>query len=288
MHVLVTGATGFLGRAVCDALRPSAKVTGLGFRHEQDSIWPVDLRNLNDFASVLTDAAPDWVVHCAAYRDPDFCEMNQEETQRLNVMPVRTLVDTLPGTARVLFISTDYVFSGEHAPYREGDQRNPVNFYGQSKREAEDIALERGDSLILRIPLLVGDGPDFDGSGFIAKTIKTLESGQEVEVDNKTMRYPTDIRDVAEAVLHLIDARATGIFHYSGKEGRTQYEWSKAIGEQVGLDTAALIPVSEPAARKAMRPGNTQLLTDKIEATGFSRFTSFAQVIQRVCALRQR
>lgn len=284
---LVTGASGFLGHAVMERFRADGPVVGIGHRHATPDLKTVDIRDEQAFRTALDETQPDVVVHCAAYRDPDFCETEQDETRRLNVAPVRTLVATLPATARLVFISTDYVFDGTRPPYREDDERRPVNFYGQSKLEAEDIALERASSIVLRIPLLMGRGPSFAESGFIAKTVQAVESGDRVSFDDQTMRFPTDIRDVASAIAFLLNHQASGVYHYAGERGQTQYRWAMELAALMGIEADHIQPVAAAAVRKAARPADSRLSTDRIRALGLDRFTDFREVAGEVLALRK-
>lgn len=286
MKIVLTGASGFLGRATHQALiQAGHQVVALGHRQAEGAVRSLDLRDTAAWRGELLAADPDVVVHCAAYRDPDFCEQEQEETSRLNIAPVRVLVDTLAPNARILFVSTDYVFDGENPPYAEDAKRHPVNFYGQSKLEGEDIVLERTGSMVLRIPLLMGCGPSFSESGFIAKTIQAIEREERTEMDDKTMRFPTDIEDVAAAICYLLQEQATGIFHFAGPEGRTQFAWAQALAALVGRHADHINPVSSPRARLATRPSNSQLSTEKLRSMGFDRSTSFTEVARRVLAL---
>lgn len=285
-RILITGASGFLGRAVMDQLGGASKVIGLAHRHAAGGLWPVDLRDLSAFRAVVEEARPDVVVHCTAYRDPDFCETEQEETRRLNVAPVRALVDTLPLQARLVFVSTDYVFDGEHPPYREDDERRPVNFYGWSKKEGEDMVAERASSVILRIPLLMGCGETFAESGFIAKMARAIADGDDMELDDCTMRYPTDIRDVAAAIAFLLERDASGVYHCSGRRGQTQYQWARELAERMKADADRIRPVAAPSARKAFRPTHSRLATDRIRSLGFERCTDFREVADRVLEMR--
>ncbi len=284
--ILITGASGFLGRAVAQRLDIEAEVVGVGHRHAHGTMRSVDLRDAQAFRSLLDEVRPDVVIHCAAYRDPDFCEEEQEEAWRLNVHPVRTLTEGLSAHARLVHISTDYVFDGEHPPYDENDKRFPINLYGQSKLEAEDIALGRDSTIILRIPLLVGCGSSFEESGYIAKTIQAIEKHEPMELDDRTMRFPTDIGDVAEVIAFLLNRDAVGVYHYSAVRGQTPYQWTRELADLAGEPKDHILSKREPVFRAALRPVNSQLAVDRIRALGFERVTDFPEVVGRVLALR--
>lgn len=283
MRVLVTGASGYLGHAVMWRLRARHDVMGWGWRHVANGMEPVDLRNADALRSALAVTPVDAVVHCAAYRDPDFCERNPDETRQLNVAPVRVLAHALPPGAHLLLVSTDYVFEGTHPPYVEEDTRRPVNIYGQSKLEGEDAASERPEHLILRIPLLIGCGPDFAASGFIAKIAQALRDGNPISLDDCAMRFPTDIDDVAAVIEYLLASNARGIWHYSTRRGQTQYGWAMEIARLMHIDPITLAPLTTPPLAK--RPANSQLATAKIERLGFNQWTDFADTVRRVLAL---
>jgi S-adenosylmethionine synthetase len=285
MKILVTGATGYLGRAIADHLGEQSSVIRWGHAQAGDEAMRVDLRDDAALRMALHAAAPDVVVHCAAYRDPDFCEEHPEETRRVNVRPVQTMAETLPAQTRFIFISSDYVFDGENPPYREEDERCPVNVYGRSKQEAEDALAGRDHTIILRIPLLVGAGPSFAASGLIAKIARAIMENQRMELDAVSLRFPTSIRDVARAVDHLWKLHAEGVFHYSSEEGRSQYDWALLVAQCMGADPRMLTPVDAPPARKAVRPRNSQLNIERIKRSGFHENTPFTAVVKEVLAI---
>lgn len=286
MKILITGASGFLGRAVMERVSGDAETVGVGRHHVSGTIRSVDLRDAQAVRTLLDDEVPDVVIHCAAYRDPDFCETEQAETRRLNVHAVRALTERMRPNTRLIHISTDYVFDGEHPPYDEQDKRFPVNLYGQSKLEAEDIALTRDATCILRVPLLVGCGPSFSESGYIAKTIQAIEQGDAMELDDRTMRFPTDIADVAEVIAFLLNRDAVGVYHYSAVRGQTPYQWALELADVVGLPKDHIFPKKNPVFRAALRPVNSQLAVNRIRALGFERFRDFREVAGKVLALR--
>jgi len=282
--MLVTGATGFLGREVVARLAREHDVVPVGGRTALPGGLAADLRRPGIWGPLLAEVRPDWVVHLAAYREPDFCEDHPEETRALNTRPVAELVRELPPDGRLLFISTDYVFDGLHPPYREDSERRPINVYGLSKAEAEDAVLARPGSLILRIPLLVGSGPSADRSGFLTQIVDTLRQNRPVAADAVLRRFPTWIRDVAEAVAFLIERDQTGVLHYSGREGLTRHEMIRIAAEVLGHPADHVRPSEDVVPRRAARPRDSQLDTTRIEALGFRRFTPFREVVKAFAA----
>ena len=280
--ILITGASGLLGSSLTVRLESRYNVTGAGFSHVGEGLFPVDLRDAEALNALLQEVQPDVVVHSAAYRDPDFCEEHPEEAFRLNVAPATQLCELLPESVPLLFVSSDYVFDGTAPPYSEDDARNPVNEYGRLKVQAEDLVLQRDAGLVLRIPLLIGAGPTWESSGFIFKTLAQIQDPTPSSLDHAGIRFPTWTNDVAEAVAHLLGIEAQGVYHFSSLEGGTKYEWALELADLTGLSMEHITPIREGSTFVALRPRDTQLAVEKIRHTGFSRFTPFREVARSV------
>jgi len=279
---LITGASGLLGRSLTARLDGTGDVTGVGISSSAGRLLQVDLRDSAAVKDLLDEVRPDAVIHGAAYRDPDFCEEHPEEAARLNVGPVRDFCALLPESVPFFFVSSDYVFNGGAAPYREEDARDPVNEYGRLKVEAEDLVLERTTGVVLRIPLLIGAGPTWENSGFVSKTLAQIQDPTPSRLDHVGIRFPTWIDDVAEAVAHLMSIEATGIYHYSSLAGGTKYDWARELADLAGLPMEHIIPVRDGSTTLATRPGDTQLAVDRIKLSGLTRFTPFRRVAQSI------
>ena len=279
---LITGASGFLGRAVAARLAEGFDVVGLANRSVGPGLVQVDLRDAAALRAVVQAHRPDVVVHLAAFKDPDYCEDHPDEARRLNVDPMRTLRDVLPAESRLVMASTDYVFDGKNPPYVETSSRCPINVYGQTKCEAEDVLAGRSNTVIIRFPVLVGAGPDLKTSGFITQILESFDAKTDVVIDDVIVRCPIWIRDVAEAIAFLEARRAEGVYHLSGPRAATRYAWTVEIGRMLGRPTGHLKPSKEVIARRAERPVDSRLNTNKIAALGYSSFTDFAQVVREV------
>ena len=280
--ILITGASGLLGSSLRIRLDDMGNVAAAGFSNAVEGFLPVDLRDAEALEGLVEEVQPDVVVHCAAYRDPDFCEEHPEEAFRMNVAPVEGFCELLPESTSLLFISSDYVFDGVAPPYREEDERRPVNEYGLLKVEAEDLVLQRDAGLVLRIPLLFGAGPTWEASGFIYKTVSQILDPTPSSLDHAGMRFPTWTKDVAEAAAHLLGIEGTGVYHFSSLKGGTKYEWALELAELAGLSMEHITPNREGSVSRAARPKDTQLAVEKIRQTGLSQFTPFRDVAQSV------
>jgi S-adenosylmethionine synthetase len=279
---IVTGASGLLGREVVTALK-NWNVVPLSHR-PREGHRAVDLRERDQIAALLRDTKPDAVVHLAAYREPDFCEDNPAETARLNVDPVRYFADLLPIQTQLLFVSTDYVFDGKNPPYTEESERSPISEYGRSKCVAEDEIASRPNSIALRVPLLMGAGPTFKESGFIAMMVNDVNSGKPTSLDDVLMRFPCWTRDVAGAIAFLLAGKHNGTFHLSGPRGGTRYAWTLETAKLLGKPHDHLTPSKVVVPRKAGRPHNSQLNDAKLRAIGYKTSTDPMTVVRTVLA----
>lgn len=287
MKTLLLGSTGLLGREVLLEFSRLGDVIAVSRSGARGSI-PVDIRDADALVRLVREQRPDVVMLLAAYREPDFCEEDPLETRRLNTAPARVLRESLPTSTRLLFVSTDYVFDGESPPYSETSPRNPLSEYGRSKVEAEDALADRRNTIILRVPLLVGGGPTLQDCGFIRLIIEDARRAQPVELDNVLIRVPTWTRDVARGMSFLIQQDAEGVFHLSGPRGATRYAWSVEIARHLRLPFDHFLPSSRVIPRKARRPRDSTLDDRKLRELGFSERTDFPSVVDVVLAELQR
>lgn len=279
---LVVGASGFLGSEVLALLSKRFDAVGTGHNNRQAGLVPVDIRDRETFQRLLTEFSPQVVVQCAAHRDPDFCEDHPADARRLNVAPVKVLVESLPADTRIVFISSDYVFDGDTPPYAEDAPRRPANVYGQTKVEAEDALRGRPCTTVLRVPVMIGAQQPGGKPGFIERMIESVRAKKRVVVDDVIVRFPTWTRDVAHAVDFLLEKGVEGVVHYSGPRGGTQYAWTMEMAGLLGESAGHVEPSREIVPRKARRPLNAQLATGKIRALGLDRFTDFREVLRSV------
>jgi S-adenosylmethionine synthetase len=279
--VLLTGASGLLGSAVSERLtREGIRVLGLCNRQAGPGLVPVDLlrtESARDVERLEWNAA----VNCAAFRSPDYCETHRDEARELNVRVPEWLA-RLAAVRKAPFIqiSTDYVFPGTRPLYTEASPVEPVNFYGQTKVEAEAAVLAAHDgALVMRIPALYGPFRPPVFSPLLQEGIEAALGADSLTLDDVTVRYPTAVADVAEVIARAIPRRLTGLLHVSAGEAATRYAWACRIARWLGRDTARLRPGPAASDRPAKRPADCHLSTGRLESLGLPVPRPFSAVL---------
>lgn len=274
MKILITGANGFLGYYLTDQLLQKGKTvmaTGIGscrlpYSGERNFHYQeMDFTNPYSVHDVFETFRPEVVVHAGAMSQPDKCEFNQMAAYLVNVEgTVQLLMNAQEHKSFFLFLSTDFVFDGETGMYRETDAPRPVNYYGRTKLEAEEAVKEyEYDWAIARTVLVYGK--NHSGRKNLLHIVKEkLEQGEVFHVVNDQLRTPTYVEDLAKGIMAIIEQRAKGIFHLSGREVLTPYQMAQKAAVHLGLDTSLLHPVTAATfTQPAKRPLRTGFMIDK-------------------------
>ena len=274
MKILITGANGFLGYYLVEQLlakKYSVIATGKGecrlpFTHDLNFQWlSMDFTDPFSIHDVFENIKPDVVVHAGAMSKPDECEMDQMKAYLVNVEgTVQLLINSEELKSFFIFLSTDFVFDGERGMYNEEDAPRPVNYYGRTKLEAEEAVKEyQYGWAIVRTVLVYGK--NYSGHNNILKIVKEkLEKGEEYNIVDDQVRTPTYVGDLAKGIVSIIDKKATGVFHLSGKDILTPFQMAIKIAAYLKLDSSAIKKVTAAIfTQPAKRPLKTGFIIDK-------------------------
>jgi len=277
MRVTIFGSSGLLGKELMQEWSGDA-ITGLRSRH-------TDIRDADGVRRVVRETHPDWIVLAAAYTDVDGCESNQDLALAVNRDgAVNVAAAAKEVGARLLFLSSDYVFDGKKiTPYEIEDVRNPQSVYGRSKAEAEIRLLEvMPHCCIVRTSWLFGIG----GKCFPDTILKLAASRPALDVVDDQRGSPTYVVDLARAIPQLCRQNADGIVHVTNAGDCTWFEFAEEIVRSAGLSAAVRPVSSSQMARPAPRPAYSVLSPAGLRARGIE-MPSWRDALRRYLEQRQ-
>lgn len=242
--LLVTGASGFLGWNLCQIAKQEWDIYGISFSHAIEipgiTSLKVDLRDFEELKRIFQEIQPDAVIHTAAQSSPNVCQSNPEESHAINV----TTSCNIAGLCADYYIpcaftSTDLVFNGLNAPYKETDSVSPVNLYGEQKVMAEEGMLERYPmTAVCRMPLMFGVAVA-PAQSFMQPFIQTLRERKELSLFTDEFRTPASGTTAAKGLLLALD-KVNGHIHLGGKERMSRYEFGRLLVEVFELPSEGL------------------------------------------------
>ncbi len=270
MRVLLTGANGQLGSALCEVL---------GY----ETVIPKDLPDFNLMHSGVEEeiigCAPDLIIHAGAYTDVDGAEREPDLAMAVNAKGTEQIARAAVRLrARLIYISTDYVFDGkQRIPYGEEDRPCPINRYGFSKWKGEQAVLTSGArTLVIRTAWLYGTA----GKNFVKSIMRAAGSEPILKVVNDQSGCPTYAEDLAAAVASLVEKNIEGVIHVTNRGQCTWYEFAQAIVREMGLGCSIMPITTEQAGRLAKRPPYSVLSPDRLVALGFA-LPEWSQALKR-------
>jgi dTDP-4-dehydrorhamnose reductase len=247
--LLVTGASGFLGGHVCAAATEEWQVYGTVWRHPVvlpgSRVLRVDVTDFAALKQVFQTLRPDAVIHLAAQSQPNACQRDPQGTHAINVTAAGDVAGLCSDRAiPCVLTSTDLVFDGQHAPYRETDAVAPVNVYGEQKVAAEQAMLQRYPATVVcRMPLMFGTAQP-PAQSFIQSFIATLQAGEELSLFMDEFRTPVSGPTAAQGLLLALDLardqRLQGTLHLGGKTRISRYEFGRLMAEVLQLPSDRL------------------------------------------------
>ncbi len=274
MKVFVTGVKGQLGYDVVNELR------GRGIETVGVDIEEMDITDAGAVHRVITEAAPDAVIHCAAYTAVDAAEDNEETCRKVNAdgtCHIAAVCKELD--IKMIYISTDYVFDGKGTrPWEPDDERHPLNVYGQTKYEGELAVQNALDKyFIVRIQWVYG----VNGKNFVKTMLRLAETNPRINVVNDQYGSPTYTFDLAKLLADMVQTDKYGVYHAANDGICTWYEFACEIFKQAGVDIEVAPVLSTEFPTKATRPENSRMNQDKLTENGFERLPSWQDALQR-------
>lgn len=297
MKVFVTGVGGQLGHDCVNEL------IGRGYDAVGSDIQPVysgiadgstvtsapyiqlDITNQEAVAKTIEEVRPDVIIHCAAWTAVDAAEdeENKAKVHAINVDGTRFIAEAAKGIdAKMLYLSTDYVFNGKGTRPWEPDDKNyaPLNYYGQTKLEGEQAVSSLVENFfIVRIAWVFG----LNGKNFIKTMINVGKTHNTVRVVNDQIGTPTYTLDLSRLLVDMIETDKYGYYHATNEGGYISwYDFCRELYKQYGLETNVLpVTTAEYGLSKAARPENSRLDKSKLLASGFTPLPTWQDAVSR-------
>ena len=273
MRVLVTGVKGQLGYDVMNEL------AGRGHEGIGVDIQEMDITDAASVEKVITEAAPDAVIHCAAYTAVDAAEDNVDLCRRVNAGGTENIARVCKAlNCKMMYISTDYVFNGQGTrPWEPDDKREPLNVYGQTKYEGE-LAVETLEKFFLvRIAWVFG----VNGKNFIKTMLNLGKTRDHLTVVADQIGSPTYTYDLARLLVDMIETVKYGRYHATNEGLCSWYEFACEIFKQAGMNVTVSPVTSDQYPAKAKRPMNSRMDKSKLDEMGFKRLPSWQDALGR-------
>jgi dTDP-4-dehydrorhamnose reductase len=270
MRYLVIGGSGLLGSAMarrlsgevhCTYNRNKLEISGC------ESLF-LDLSDSASAAEAIKSIHPDVVFHAASNPSVDWHEREREAAFALNVVGAQTVAKTTAGIrAKLIYISTSFVFPGGEKVFTEEDFPEPINHYGLTKKLAEDAVRSNPNHLIIRTDQIYGWGSPGQKVSFVQSVLEKFMKGEKAEVCSDWSNCPTYVEDLADASLALVGKGRSGTYHAAGSDFIDRHSWARKIAVAFGFDPSLAVAIQShgldlPAKRPNVRLSSAKLLKD--------------------------
>ncbi len=258
MKIFISGASGLVGsNCLQHFTQQGCEVIGTYFSYPtKDTVYFNTLNLLDDKNADVAAFHPDVIVHCGALTHVDYCEANIEESYQKTVVSTKNLLALAKQLeAKLVFISTDYVFDGLTGPYAEDAKANPLSIYAKHKLEAEQMVLADSSShLVLRVTNVYGN--EARNKNFVSRIIEQCIHKQTLTLKLPFDQYATPVNawDIARAMLVLLQDQHTGIFHIASTDWMNRVELALTVLKHFPeanyqLEAISTESLQQPAAR---------------------------------------
>jgi len=286
---MVIGGSGLLGSKVLKESIMEFDAIGTYNSHpfsmKNVNVKQLDIRNEKEVEIFIRDRSPDCIVLTAALTNVDQCELNKKEAFEVNVKgPTNVAKAAEMVGAKLIYISTDYVFDGTKGLYSENDAPNPINYYGKTKLEGElGVRKNCKDYVICRLSSLYGWNTLTKKQNFATWVIEKLRNKEEVTLFTDQYTTPTFADNAARAILEICRAYKKGAYHLASPECINRFEFGKKLANIFKLDESLIKPItSENLNLPAKRPKRCCLDVSKAEKELKTKLLSVEEALREM------
>jgi len=257
--VLITGGSGQLGATLTKYLTKYYEV----FSTSHSSNNPLDITDKKKLSIIISTVEPDYVINCAAFTNVDENEMDRERAYNVNVGGIKNIISETDKNTKIIHISSDYIFDGSKDSYSENDTPNPLSYYGKVKLESENVL--RGSnrsSLIFRSSVIYNDSH----TNFYTWVYNALLNNKQIRVVTDQISNPTWAWSLSEAIYKSLINNLDGIFHYSGNDIISRYDFALKIADNFSFNSNNITSITTKELNQvADRPLRSTLDSSKIK-----------------------
>lgn len=293
MRTLITGCNGLLGQKLVINRVNHEELLGIDLgksffiKDIEFNYISIDLTERKPTLEIIKNFNPDLIIHAAAMTNVDKCELEKKNCWQANVFATDNIVTAANYCgAKLIFISTDYVFDGISGPYTEDDTPNPIDYYGKSKLAAENLIRGSGvANAIIRTIVLYGVGIGLKAS-FVGWLLNELREKRMVNIVNDQRGNTTIADDLVRGIDRIVSLEKSGIYNIGGAEHLSRFEFAIKIANYFELPSDLIMPITtDKLNQPAKRPLLSGLDTSKAER---ELFISFYDVEQSLSIYKQQ
>lgn len=286
MNILILGLNSYVAHYTCKELLKNNSITGIS-RTSYESNKEVkyiegDSLDQNLILNTIKENNINLVLNCVSMGIVDECEKNQEQAKKLNLSFVKELVSITNNTnTKLVHFSTNAVYGGDNPPYSESSSKNPKNYYGKVKAEADDYVLENSSNFLLIRPItLFGPKMNFHRDNPASMILKFLSEDKDMKLVNDLYGNLLFIDDFSKVVTQLIESNVNGEFNVSGDEIVNRYEFGMIILKKLEECSSKITECrSDEFPSYAPRSLNTSFVNSKVKDLLDFEFTSLEDAI---------
>ena len=274
MKVLITGVSGQLGHDAAKTLTARG-VPFLGVGSKE-----LDVSDRDAVLRMFDTYRPDAVLHCAAWTKVDLAEDEPELCMRVNADGTQNVAEACRELgAKLLYVSTDYVFPGTgETPWETDDATGPLNVYGKSKLAGEDAVRKLVEKhFIVRTSWVIGE----HGNNFVKTMLRLAENHDRLRVVNDQIGSPTFTADLAPLLCRMLETEKYGVYHATNEGFCSWAELAEAVFRLSGKEVAVEHVSTEEYGAKALRPKNSRLSKMSLDEKGFKRLPGWETSLER-------
>ena len=265
MKFFITGGSGLLGERLATIANNDYELVLSHNTNPTSNTVKCDITDKNEVEKTITENKPDVIIHCAAMTDVDLCEDKIDLAYKINSEGTQNITKASEKIgAKIIYVSTDFVFDGKKGYYSEEDEVNPLGIYAKSKYDGE-IQVKKYSSnwAIARVSVLYGWHKK---QNFTTWVINQLRNNNPINIVTDQINSPTYADNAAEAIFEIAKQDKNGIFHTSGNDRINRFDFTKKIAEAFNLNKDLINPTtSKQFVQKAPRPQDSSLNVNKVE-----------------------